>query len=121
MLEDVDYLNLKTTNINIRISPILKSQLIERGAKMGVNLSDYIGYVLTKDMSGQNDPKLSDDYKELLQKAKRLQTELSRFQAIAEPYKDWLNKDFTVNGKVTRFGHSADLLEYFAKTFKIKS
>ena len=120
MLEDVDYLNLKTTNINIRISPILKSQLIERGAKMGVNLSDYIGYVLTKDMSGQNDPKLSDDYKELMQKAKRLQTELSRFQAVAEPYKAWLGRDFPIDGKNQRFEHPAELLQYFATNFKVK-
>ena len=51
-MDDVDYLNLKTTNINIRISLILKGQLIERGAKMSVNLSDYIGYVLIKEMTG---------------------------------------------------------------------
>ena len=41
-MESVDYLLMKTTNINIRISPMLKSQLIERGAKMGINLSDYM-------------------------------------------------------------------------------
>ncbi len=113
-------LNLKTTNINVRISPMLKMQLIERGSKMGVNLSDYIGFVLTKDMSGQNDPKLSDDYKDLMQKAKRLQTDLARYQTIVEPYKDWLNKDFTVNGQKKRFEHPAELLEYFATNFKIK-
>jgi hypothetical protein len=120
-MEAQDLLNLKTTNINVRISPMLKMQLIERGSKMGVNLSDYIGYVLTKDMSGQNDPKQSDDYKELMQKAKRLQSELARYQAIGEPYKDWLNKDLTVNGKSVRFEHPVEMLTYFAQNFKIKN
>ena len=119
-MEANDLLNLKTTNINVRISPLLKMQLIERGSKMGVNLSDYIGFVLTKDMCGQNDPKLSDDYKELMQKTKRLQTELSRFQAIAEPYKAWVGMDFPIDGKNQRFEHLADLLGYLLTNIKIK-
>jgi hypothetical protein len=117
---EADYLNLKTTNINIRISPILKSQLIERGAKMGVNLSDYIGHVLTKDMSGQNDPKQSEEYKELMKKQQKLQAELSRFQAIAEPFKEWLNKEVIISGRQYHFQHSAEMLEYIVKSFKIK-
>ena len=47
-MEANDLLNLKTTNINVRLSPMLKSKLIEHGAKLGINLSDFIGYVLTK-------------------------------------------------------------------------
>lgn len=104
----------------ICVSPILKSKLIERGVKMGVNLSDYIGYVLTKDMSGENDPKLSDEFKDLLRKSQKLQTELSKYEAITEPYKDWLNKEFKVNGQSVRFEHPVELLRYFATNFKIK-
>ena len=48
---DVDILHLRTTNMNVRISPLLKMNIIEQGAKMGVNLSDYINYLLTKSMS----------------------------------------------------------------------
>lgn len=70
-MEANDLLNLKTTNINVRISPMLKSKLIEHGAELGINLSDFIGYVLTKDMSGQNDPTLSEEYKELIRKFQR--------------------------------------------------
>lgn len=120
-MEANDLLNLKTTNINVRISPMLKSKLIEHGAKLGINLSDFIGYVLTKDMSGQNDPTLSDEYKELLKKFQRSQTELARYQAVGKPYEDWLNKDFKDNGKPIRFEHLAELLAYFAKNFKIKA
>ena len=50
---EVDVLTLKTMNINIRISPILKVKIMENGMKMGVNLSDYVNYVLTKSMMGQ--------------------------------------------------------------------
>lgn len=119
-MDSLDYLNLKTSNINIRISPILKSQLIERGAKMGVNLSDYIGYLLTKDMSGQNDSKQSEEYKELMKKHQRQQAELSRFQAVAEPFKDWLNKEIDISGEKYNFQHSSEILEYIVETFKIK-
>ena len=119
-MQEQDSLHLKTTNINVRISPMLKMQLIDRSSKMYLNISDYVGFILTKDMSGQNDPKLSDDYKELMQKAKRLQTELSRFQAVAEPYKAWLGRDFPIDGKNQRFEHPAELLQYFATNFKVK-
>ncbi len=119
-MQNTDYLNLKTTNINVRISPILKSQLIERGANLGVNLSDYIGHVLTKDMSGQNDPKQSDDYKQLLQKSQRVQAELQRYQALTEPFKNYIGVEFPVDGKNQRFEHPVDLLTYFLKTIKIK-
>jgi hypothetical protein len=120
-MEANDLLNLKTTNINVRISPMLKSKLIEHGAKLGINLSDFIGYVLTKDMSGQNDPTLSDEYKDLVKKFQRLQAELARYQAVGKPYEDWLNKDFKDNGKPMRFEHPAELLAFFAKNFKIKA
>ena len=119
-MEAIDYLNQKTTNINVRISPLMKMQLIDRSSKMYLNISDYVGFILTKDMSGQNDPKLSDDYKELMQKAKRLETELSRFQAVAEPYKAWVGMDFPIDGKNQRFEHLADLLGYLLTNIKIK-
>lgn len=120
-MEANDLLNLKTTNINVRISPMLKSKLIERGAKLGVNLSDFIGYVLTKDMSGQNDPALSDEYKDLVKKLQRSQAELACYQAVAEPFKNWLGKDIPINGKNHRFEHSAEILEYIVKSFNIKA
>ena len=120
-MEAIDFLTMKTTNINLRVSPLLKTQLIERGARLGINLSDYIGFVLTKEMSGQNDPKESDDYKELMQRHKRLQNELSKYQAVAEPYKHLVGKDVPINGKTYRFDHVADMLSTFLAHFKIKN
>ena len=119
-MESTDYLSMKTTNINIRISPILKSQLIERGGKMGINLSDYIGHALTKDMSGQNDPKQSEEYKELIRRFNKLKEELTKYEAVGEPFKQLLGKDTTINGKVHRFEHPSEILNYFANTFKLK-
>ena len=120
-MEATDFLTMKTTNINLRVSPLLKTQLIERGAGMGVTLSDYIGFVLTKEMIGQNDPKESVDYKELMQKCKRLHAELARFQAVAEPYKHLVGTDMPIDGKIHRFEHAADLLKTFLSLIKIKN
>jgi hypothetical protein len=119
-MNEQDYLSLRTTNINVRISPILKSQLINQGARMGVNLSDYINYVITKDMSGENDPTHSAEYKELERLLRRTQTELQRFTSQAEPFKDWIGKDLTIDGKTHHFEHPADLLTFFAQNFKFK-
>ena len=120
-MEANDLLNLKTTNIYIRISPLLKMKLIERGDKMGINLSDYIGYILTKDMNGQNEPAQSEEYKELEKKNKLLHTELMRYIAIAKPYEDWIGKEVTIDGKTHRFEQTADILYFIAKHFKVKS
>ena len=64
---EVDVFTLKTTNINICISPILKVKIMENGIKMGVNLSDYVNYVLTKSMMGQmeTDVESTPQYKKL--------------------------------------------------------
>lgn len=120
-MEATDFLTMKTTNINLRVSPLLKIQLIERGTRMGINLSDYIGFVLTKEMAGYNDPKESDEYKELIQRHKRLQTELAKYQAVAEPYKHLVGKDVPIDGKIHRFEHAADLLKTFLSLIKIKN
>lgn len=146
---EVDILNLRTTNINIRISPMLKLKIIESGARMGVNLSDYINYVITKSMTGQMDVEQTPPYKkleeaydrleivndelaqkvthrdnqnEILQKQLRaVQTELAKYQAVAEPYKDMLGKEVIIDGKVHRFEHLADALKNILSNFKIKN
>jgi hypothetical protein len=112
---------MKTTNINLRVSPLLKMQIMERGAKMGANLSDYIGFVLTKEMVGQNDPKESEEYKELAQRHKRLQTEFAKYQAVAEPYKYLVGKDVPINGKTHRFEHVTEVIANILSNFKVKN
>ena len=119
-MQENEVLSLKTTNINVRISPILKSQLIEKGARMGISLSDFIGHVITKDMTGQNDPTLSDEYKDLAKKSQRQEAELARYEAILAPFKSWIGKDIPINGKNYRFEHSSEIMDYFVKSFNIK-
>lgn len=145
---EVDILNLRTTNINIRISPMLKLKIIESGARMGVNISDYINYVLTKIMAGQMDVENTPEYKVLedaydtletkneelqqkvtamgkhydaLQKQMRaVQSELSKYEAVAEPYKSDVGKPITINGKTFQPNHPADLMNLILEQFKVK-
>ncbi len=88
---------------------------------MGINLSDYIGFVLTKEMLGQNDPKESEEYKELLQKQRHLQIELAKYHVIAEQYKDFVGKDIFINGKTHRFEHVTEVIANILSNFKIKN
>jgi DNA repair exonuclease SbcCD ATPase subunit len=149
--QEVDILNARSTNINIRISPMLKVKIIEQGAKMGINLSDYINYVITKAMSGNNNFDVEDtpQYQELqeayetldaehedlsqtisshekrygdLQKQFQIvQSELSKYEAIAQPYKDSVGKPITVAGETYQPKHLAELLGIILKTIKIKN
>ena len=79
----VDILNQRTTNINVRISPMLKMTIIEHGTKMGVNLTDYINYVLTKSMVGQMAIESTPQYKELLDAYETLETASEQCQKKA--------------------------------------
>ena len=77
-MAEIDYLNQRTSNINIRISPMLKTQLIEQGAIQGLNLSDYVMHILTVEMSGGSKNKIltSDEYTELTEENEILQAQL---------------------------------------------
>lgn len=145
---EVDILNLRTTNINIRISPMLKLKIIESGARMGINISDYINYVLTKTMAGQMDVENTPEYKaleeayetletkkeelqqkvtvigrhhELLQQqVQRVNAELSKYEAVVEPYKNDVGKQITINGETFQPNHPADLMNFILEQFKVK-
>jgi hypothetical protein len=56
----------------------------------------------------------------LLQKSQRMQAELQRYQALAEPFKNYIGVELPVDGKNQRFEHPVDLLTYLLKTIKIK-
>ena len=120
----MDYLAMKTTNINLRVSPLLKMQIMERGAQMSANLSDYIGFVLTKEMTGANarpDPKESAEYRELAQLLRGAKAEIQRYETALAPFtQQWVGKEAQIgNEKVTLKNHH-DILNYLVKSFKIK-
>ena len=139
---DVDILHLRTTNMNVRISPLLKMNIIEHGAKMGVNLSDYINYLLTKSMSIPEAVEMTPQYKALenayaaldadngkLEEEVRLlqdhledvQAELSKYELAIEPYKKNVGKPITIGGKVYEAHHPSELLPIILNSFKFKN
>lgn len=121
-MEQIDYLNLRTTNINIRISPLLKSALIEKGGKMGINLSDYISHVLTRELSGQNitDVIATPEYKALAIDIKNLKAALQYYESLAEPFKHLIGQEVTVQNKKYALQKSSDIFWLMAQTFKTK-
>ena len=132
---DVDILHLRTTNMNVRISPLLKMNIIEHGAKMGVNLSDYINYLLTKSMSIPEAVEMTPQYKALetdngkLEEEVRLlqdhlddvQAELSKYELAIEPYKKNVGKPITIGGKVHEAHHPSELFPIILNSFKFKN
>lgn len=40
----------KTENINVRISEKVKAQILLRSSELGMKISDYIRYLITKDL-----------------------------------------------------------------------
>jgi hypothetical protein len=123
-MEATDFLSMKTTNINIRVSPLLKMQIMERGAKMGANLSDYIGFVLTKEMTGANappDPKESAEYRELAQLLRGARLELQKYETALAPFaKAFIGTEVEVGNEKFKCNTNHDVLHYLLKSFKIK-
>lgn len=123
-MEATDFLAMKTTNINLRVSPLLKMQIMERGAKMSANLSDYIGFVLTKEMTGSNaqkDPKESAEYREMAQILRGVRLELQRYETALAPFSQKLiGQEVQVGNEKIKCTTNHDVLNYLLKSFKIK-
>jgi predicted DNA binding CopG/RHH family protein len=123
-MEATDFLSMKTTNINLRVSPLLKMQIMERGAKMSANLSDYIGFVLTKEMTGANappDPKESAEYRELAQLLRGARLELQKYETALAPFaKQWVGKEVQIDGKTQKCNTPHDALNFLVNSFKIR-
>lgn len=120
-MENTDYLNMRTTNINIRISPLLKSALIEKAARKGVCLSDYILHLMTQYI------KMEEQLKQLQSKSYSqenevisLQNELEAFKELATPYLRSIEKGMTVGGKAYQPKSPFDILQILLSTLKIQ-
>lgn len=120
-MENIDYLSMRTTNMNIRISPLLKSSLIERAAGIGLNLSDYIMHVLTKSMSGQdNDVEGFKSKSNQLEKENQaLKKEIAKYQALSKPFESMIGECFEINGQPMPIENAFDILKLMSQTFKI--
>jgi antitoxin component of RelBE/YafQ-DinJ toxin-antitoxin module len=145
-----EVLYLRTTNINVRISPILKMRITEAGARMGVNLSDYINYVLTKSMSGEADIAVEDtpqyqelqaayeallednetlstdknalkkQFQTLQEQYKTLHAEWSKYDAISVQFKQDVGQPLTLAGKTHRPQHPSEVINLLLQTIQIK-
>lgn len=135
-MAEIDYLNQRTTNINIRISPMLKTQLIDSGARQGLNLSDYIMHVLTTEMSGGKkiDITKQEEYQNLwqmyevtevtaekLQKEKEnLQQQLKEYESLTKDYRAYVGQTIVLKGEKTEVRNHFEVLKAIIKCVNFK-
>ena len=138
----MDYLNQRTTNINIRISPILKTQLIESGVQQGLNLSDYVMHVLTMQMIGSAEEddneeevyeneeddnvkelysNLIDDYNELSIENEELQIAFNQYEKLTTKYENYIGQTLVIDGKEIELNTKFEVLENLLKSIKYES
>lgn len=85
---------------------------------MGLNLSDYILHILTKEMSGQHGD--VDRIAELKSENEGLKMEVQQYEVLAEPFKDAIGNTMEVNGQSHYIEEPYDVLWAMAQSFKIK-
>ncbi|MEY4905886.1 MAG: hypothetical protein RLZZ292_3701 [Bacteroidota bacterium] len=139
-MSNIDYLNQRTTNINIRISPMLKMQLIDSGARQGLNLSDYIMHLLIVEMSGSNEPEeiditeyeayqtLCDELsevtaaKQLLQKEKVIhKKQLQHYEELTKGFDSCVGQTIIVGEEQFKINAPLDVLKIIVKSFKMET
>ncbi len=116
-----DVLEMRTTNLNIRISPILKSRLIERAANLGVNLTDYIYHAITKsETSNGTTERLTAERDALQAQLKKAQSDLNRYdELLSVAVKEMQGKEYdTRNGKI-KATDKFQVLTVILHTFKL--
>ncbi len=128
-MAEIDYLNQRTTNINIRISPMLKTQLIDSGASQGLNLSDYIMHLLLTEMSGGNQSEYSSEEYEslselssdLFDEREALQKELNQYQKLTAQFEDYVGQTVVIEGEKIELKTQFDVLTSFLKCIKYQT
>ena len=116
-MEVTDYLNKRTTNINIRVSPSLKSNLIREGAKLGINLSDYVNHALTMALEEpiKNCKACLDKEEEI----KKLITHLEKFKDLTKPFSKMMEKGITLKKGLVQPKSEHELLRILLNLLKI--
>lgn len=81
-----DFLEARSMNLNVRVSPMMKMQLTDKVRKLGLNITDYIYIAIAKSESMDNDVQMVNAEKiKLQQQVRQLQTALSRYDSMVEP------------------------------------
>ena len=80
------YPKAKTANINLRITPGMKVYLIEQGARLGLNLSDYINLVLEQRGEQFTEiEQLNSTVDNLRQQLESTQNQLQEYESVLNP------------------------------------
>ena len=81
-----DFLEARSMNLNVRVSPMMKMQLTEKVRKLGLNLTDYIYVAIAKSESMDTDIEtLNTEKLKLQQQVRQLQSQLKRYDELVEP------------------------------------
>ncbi|MBL7815204.1 MAG: hypothetical protein JNL70_09345 [Saprospiraceae bacterium] len=119
----MDFLESRSMNLNVRVSPMMKMQLTERVKKLGINITDYVYIAIAKSESMDCDvEQLNAENLKLQQQVKQLQNELKRYEDILEPLaREVLGKEIT-NAQNQRFlmNNKLDMLSFICSTFEKK-
>ena len=81
-----NFLEARTMNLNVRVSPMMKLELTESAKRIGLNITDFIYIAIAKSESMDRDTeKVNSEKLKLQQQVKELQTSLSRYETIIAP------------------------------------
>ena len=81
-----DFLEARTMNLNVRVSPMMKLELTERAKRIGLNMTDFVYVAIAKSESMDRDTEnVNAEKLKLQQQVRDLQSRLSRYDTLIEP------------------------------------
>ena len=119
-----DSLEARTMNLNVRVSPMMKLELTERAKRIGLNMTDFIYVAIAKSESMDRDTEnVNAEKLKLKQQVKDLQSQLSRYDALIEPFaKQLVGKEITdTKGKVVLIKDKFLLAETIFNNFQTQT
>ncbi len=117
-----DFLEARSMNLNVRVSPMMKMQLTEKVRKLGLNMTDYIYVAIAKSESMDNDVEtLNAEKLKLQQQVRQLQTTLSRYENLVEPAtKSYIGHEVrNSSNQLVKLNDKFDVLQMILNNFKI--
>ena len=118
-----DFLEARSMNLNVRVSPMMKMQLTEKVRKLGLNITDYIYVTIAKSESMDSDMEtLNAEKFKLQQQVKQLQATVSRYDSLLEPAaQELIGHEVTnQNNQRTTLKDKFDVLQLMLSTFKTR-
>lgn len=119
-----DFLEARTMNLNVRVSPMMKLELTERAKRIGLNITDFIYVAIAKSESMDRDTEnVNAEKLKLKQQVKDLQSQLSRYDTLIEPLaKQLVGKEITdTKGKVVLIKDKFLLAETIFNNFQTQT